>query len=53
MFYLFTLEYLEIESIMPISNICKANDEPPELKNGSEIPVFGIVFVTTATFNNI
>ena len=33
---------------MPISNICKASDVPPELKNGSDIPVFGIEFVTTA-----
>lgn len=26
------------------------SDVPPELKNGSEIPVFGMVLVTTAIF---
>ena len=30
---------------IPISNIRKRRDEPPELINGSPTPVFGILFV--------
>ena len=37
-----------MERIIPISKICIAVAVPPELKNGSDIPVFGIEFVTTA-----
>ena len=37
-----------MERMIPISKICRASDVPPELKNGSEIPVFGMEFVTTA-----
>ena len=43
-------EYLDIDKIIPISNICSMSEVPPELKNGRDIPVFGIVFVTTAMF---
>jgi hypothetical protein len=39
-----------MESIIPISNICSISAEPPALKNGSEMQVFGIIFVTTAIF---
>ena len=38
------------ERIMPISKICTAREVPPELKNGREMPVFGIEVVTTAIF---
>ena len=39
-----------MDKIIPTSNICKIREVPPELKNGSDIPVFGIVLVTTAIF---
>ena len=48
--HLFCVLYLEMASTIPISNICMARNVPPELKKGSETPVFGIELVTTATF---
>ena len=39
-----------MDSSIPISNICTARAVPPELKNGRDIPVLGIEFVTTAIF---
>ena len=46
----FSLEYLDMESMMAISKICIISEVPPELKNGKEIPVLGILLVTTAIF---
>ena len=48
--YFFTLENLDIDKIIPISNIWSIRDVPPELKNGRDIPVLGMVLVTTAMF---
>lgn len=39
--------------IIPISNICSISAVPPEEKNGSDIPVFGIELVTTAIFSRV
>ena len=37
---------------MPFSASCMMSAVPPEEKNGSEMPVEGSRFVTTATFRN-
>ena len=39
-----------MERIIPISNIWSINAVPPDEKNGRDIPVFGMEFVTTAMF---
>jgi len=39
--------------MIPISNICSINAVPPDEKNGREIPVLGIEFVTTAIFMTV
>ena len=41
-----------MERIIPISNIWSINAVPPDEKNGRDIPVFGMEFVTTAIFNS-
>ena len=38
---------------MPISKICMASEVPPEEKNGNEMPVFGMEFVTTAILSTV
>ena len=43
-------ENLDIDRIIPTSNICIISAGPPALINGSETPVFGIELVTTAIF---
>ena len=40
-------------STMPISNICRIRDVPPEEKKGREMPVLGMEFVTTAMFSTV
>ena len=39
-----------MDKMIPISNIWIISEVPPVLKNGKEIPVFGIMLVTTAMF---
>ena len=43
--HFFCFEYRDTDNTTPISAIRTSKDDPPELKNGRGIPVFGMVFV--------